>query len=98
MKYLTAVMLLFSVNAYALAPIRSDYTKPEDVFTEMRNLTDNAQDRSFTQVSSTPSVSEMRDGEMVIYVSSSNAPNVNLMLRAGTTVFASPMFPIIKGR
>lgn len=100
MKHFWAAVVFFSANAYALAPVRNDYEKKEDVFTEMRNLLDNAQDRSFTQVASTPNISDLRDGEIVIYISSPNVavPNVSLMLRAGTTVFASPMFPIIKGR
>ena len=98
MKY--AIFLIFlSSFAYAVTPIANDYKDSKAVLTEFRNVFDNAQDRTFTQVvASTPNYQEMREGEIFIYISSLTAPTIKLMIRTGSTIYASPDFNIIRGR
>ena len=98
MRYLFLVPLLLASSLYAMTPISNDYSDQTATFVEFRNVFDNGQDRSFTQVTSTPNVTDLRDGEMVIYASTPMAQNVVLMLRNGTTIYASPNFQIIKSR
>lgn len=94
----TILICLFSGPLFAVTPIFNDYKEPSNTFQEFRNFADNAQDKQFTQVTSTPNFTDLKDGEMVIYVSTPMGQNVNLMLRAGATMYVSPNFGIIKGR
>lgn len=92
------LILAFCSLAYGMSPNLNDYSDPESVYVEFRNVFDNGQDQSFTQVSSTPNYQDLRDGAIVVYISTPTAGNVSLMLRVGATIYASPMFPVIKGR
>ena len=101
MKWITTVFFLMATQALALTPILNDYGDKNDVYMEFRNLYDQAQDRQFTQVvGSTPNYTDLRDGEIVIYVSTPalSTTDIRLMLRIGTTIYSSPTFPVMKGR
>lgn len=102
MRYAAIVLLLGIAQLHALTPIANDYSDKNQVYQELRNIIDNAQDRSFTTVNSTPNPidSEIRDREIVIYYSSATVAtnDVRLMLRLGTTIYSSPQFTVIKGR
>lgn len=84
----------------AMTPLHNDYKDGRSLFNEFRNIMDNAQDQSFTQVTSTPNWEDLRDGSFVIYVPTRppTAQNMILMLRVGTTIYHSPMFPIMRGK
>lgn len=90
------LVIFTTMNLWAVTPIMNDYNSQESVFGEMRNITDNAQDQSFTIVTTTPNVTDMREGQIFIYASTQPAKDVSLMLRIGTTVYSSPTFPVIK--
>lgn len=94
----TILILLMASTSFAVTPIFNDYKDPFNTFQEFRNYSDNAQDKMFTQVTSTPNYTDLKDGEIVIYVSTPMGANVNLMLRVGTTLYVSPNFSIIQGR
>ena len=96
MRYLW--ILFLPALCYGVTPIANDYGDAQNSYVEFRNVMDNAQDKSFTVVTTTPNYTDLRDGEIVVCVSTPFVTSVNLMLRAGTTLYASPMFPIIKGR
>lgn len=96
MKWL---LLIFLTSTLSAAPLLNDYEKPENTYLEFRNAYDTLQSKEFTQVTTTPSVTEMRDGEIFVFISTNPpARDVSLMLRVGTTIYSSPMFPIIKVR
>ena len=96
MRYLW--ILFLPAFCYGVTPIANDYSDAQSSFAEFRNVMDNAQDKSFTVVTTTPNYTDLRDGEMVVYVSTPLVASVNLMLRMGTTLYVSPLFPIVKGR
>ena len=89
-----------TTSLWALQPIANDYDDPINTFNEIRNITDNAQDKSFTMVTSSPTLLDLRDGEMVVYSSGiyTSAGNVHLVLRVGTTLYYSPNFRLMTGR
>ena len=60
-----------------LTPVFNDYSDKEQIGIEFKNVYDGAQSRQFTVWKTTPGLSELRDGEMVIYSSGT----VFLMLR-----------------
>lgn len=97
MKYFWLICLMSSA-AYGATRVFTTYTDDYSLRTEFGNIYDNLQDQQFNQVDSTPSYTVLKDGQIVIYKSSANAVNVNLMLRAGTTLYVSPNFPVIQGR
>lgn len=93
------LILFLSSRLWAMTPVLNDYQDPQNTFTELRNVFDNAQDQSFTSViQSTPNYQEMKDGQIFIYISTPTAPVIKLMLRLGATVYSSPDFNIIKVR
>ena len=89
--------LLLALPLLAMTPLRNDYGKKEDTYTEFRNVFDNGQNK-INVVTSTPSVIEMNDTDLWVMKSTENARDVFLFLRIGTTVYGSVNFPIIKGR
>lgn len=95
MRYLWFILV---VPLLAMTQINNVYDEEQAVYTDFKNIYDNAQDESFKIVRTTPNASELKEGQFVIYQASGNSVDVNLMLRAGNTVYASPFFPIIKAR
>ena len=95
MRYLWVLTLPFLLG---MTQIGNEYSKEPAIQNEFKNLYDNGQDQSFTQVTSTPPYQSMKDGQMFVYISSPPAQDVTLMLRVGTTVYVSPNFTIMKGR
>jgi len=79
------VWLLFLPMLLGLTPTHNSYESESLSRGEFRNVTDNAQDRQFRIVSSTPVLSELRDGEIVI-VSSGTYGKV--MFRSNQEIYA----------
>lgn len=96
--YVFLQVLAFTSPAMAVVPIFNNYGDEQTIFDEFRNYADSLQDQQFTTVTSTPNYQDLKDGQMVIYVSTPMGDNANLMLRAGATMYVSPSFAIIKGR
>lgn len=96
--YVFVQVIVLASAAYAVTPVANDYVDPQNTFQEFRNFADVLQDQQFTQVTSTPNYQDLKDGQIMIYVSTPMGANVNLMLRAGATMYVSPNFGIIKGR
>lgn len=65
--------------------IHWDYERPEYVREEFSNLETNVQDQSFTVFTGTPTLSDLKDGQIVIV--SSGTFN-KLMYRIGQEVFS----------
>lgn len=85
---------------FAMTQVNNSYKDEQTTFNEFKNIYDNAQDQSFQKVTSTPNYQDMKEGQIFIYVSTpaSALADVRIMLRVGTTIYASPQFPIIKVR
>lgn len=96
--YVFIQVLVYATPLFAVTPIFNDYKDEQNIYQEFRNVADSAQDQQFSQVTSTPNYQDLKDGQMVIYVSTPNTVNVNLMLRAGATLYVSPNFAVIQGR
>ena len=75
-----------------------DKKDKNNTFIEMRNIYDNLQDKGFTVYLATPNLTDMKDGEMGIYASTTSLGQVALILRQGTTMYVSPNWRTITGR
>ena len=97
MKWILLSLFLIPSTVLGVQLLQSNYDNEPSIFSEFRNLGDRAQTKNKV-VTSTPSAIDLEDGQFAVYQSSSNAQNIFLMLRVGTTIYASPAFPIIKVR
>ena len=91
-------LFLFASTVWAAEPLFNDYGDQQNIWGEFRNLYD-AQG-IYKQVTSTPALTEMGDGEMVIYSSATyqSFGDIHLILRLGTTLYYSPNFRLVTGR
>lgn len=83
---LIALFLCFFVvqSANSLQPKAIEHETPESVDFEFTNIYDNAQDEQFDIVRSTPSVEELKEGQLWIYFST-NSQHPIVFLHAGTS-------------
>lgn len=95
MRYLWILFIPMLMGFTQIYNTHDTFKKVDD---EVKNISDNLQSRQFTVVYSTPNYQDLQDGEIVIYSSSTINPTVNLQLRLGTTIYASPFFSIPRGR
>ena len=96
--YVFIQTIVLASPLWSIKPIFNDYADKQNIYQEFRNYSDAGQDQQFNQVTSTPNYGDLKDGQMVICVSTPMGANVNLMLRAGATLYVSPNFGIVKGR
>lgn len=83
MKYIIVWLLLVVSVAYAASPQQGTYDSEIKIRMEFDNVYNSLQDRSFKIFRSTPAISEMRNGEIVIYSSGST----KFMVRVDTQIF-----------
>lgn len=65
------------------SPVREVYNKPVDIKAEFTNAYYALQDKQFTIINSTPNVTEMREGEIILFSSNS----VKFLIRISTTIY-----------
>lgn len=75
--------IILSLFLCAFSPIYSQHDTKEKVDNEFKNGYDQMQPRQFTVVTSTPNLSDFRDGEMVIFSSGA----VKVMVRVGQEIY-----------
>ena len=81
MRY--AWLLLIPVLC-AYKPLKTTYESYEEVGQEIRNIEKNVQGRQFTVVDSTPNLTDLQDGEVVIFSSGTT----RLMFRNGQEIYS----------
>lgn len=85
LRLLNGFLIFFLTGiAYALTPVNNTF-EDKGVETEFNNLYENAQGAQFKIVGSTPILSELRDGEVVIL---STGAYTKLLYRANQEVYS----------
>ena len=61
------IILASCVMFLGLTPISNDYSKKDNVESEFKNLYGQVQDKQFTIVSATPTLTDLQDGQIIIW-------------------------------
>jgi len=77
-------ILLAAIGLCAFGPIHNSHDSQGKIDSEFTNLYGQAQPAQFEIVSSTPNLTDMKDGEVVIFSSGA----VKMMWRAGQELYA----------
>ena len=70
-----------------LTPVHDKHESPDKTDVEFKNLFDNAQGKDFVVMESTPAVSDLIDGQIIIFSSSA----VKIMFRQNNEIYAVSM-------
>lgn len=79
MRWLVLAMFLM-----AFSPVYTIHDSSDKVDTEIKQIANDVQDKSFDIDSSTPNLSDFKDGQFVIFKSTA----VKIMFRAGNEIYA----------
>lgn len=87
MRFLAIICIVYWLAqlGYAITRRYPKYDSEEIIENEFSNVAQNAQDKQFVIVNSTPVLSDMREGEFFVYSTGTVSPV--LFLRIGTTYF-----------
>jgi hypothetical protein len=83
--WIVALFLLFTSSGHCLQPITKEHDNQEKTDLEFDNLYRNAQDQQFTVVNSSLAMTDMKDGQAVIYTTGTVTPI--FQIRVGTSVY-----------
>lgn len=76
--------ILLALGLMAFTSIHSKHDTPEKVDEEFAHIEKEAQGRQFTVWQTTPNVSQLRDGEIVVFSTGA----IKLMYRVGQEIYA----------
>lgn len=62
-------ILCATVHLLSVTPSVQTYNTPDQIAAEVKNVTDNCQDKQFTVYVATPNLRDLRDGEIILVAS-----------------------------
>ena len=84
MKYVWVIIILSAELIFALTPIHNTFDDKDVIQSEFNNIYENAQDQQFTIVGSTPLLTNIKDGQFVIFSSGA----IKVMFKMNQDIFS----------